>query len=396
MFVLDPADESYLEVIGSNTSMVASFSSTTDNAYVRFYGNDPSSNVGYVIGSSNMSPSEATFVIGQIASDTSNIVPNLCLVRGNVGVGTTNPVAGLHVASLIRSDLLSPSKVLVSDTSMQITSSSVSTTELGYLSGVTSSLQTQLSGKQPIITGAATSISNADLPVGFLLVSDSSGKVAASATTSNEITYLSGVTSPLQAQINAKLSTSGGTISGNLAVTNVLTTSNLSASNVVIQNVSGFGPALTVKQKTNSSSDSVAEFFDTDISSTVPVFKVADGGNVGIGTSDPLYKLHVEGNIYANQIAFASDAALKTNVRTISNALATVELLRGVSYERIDTREKQIGLIAQEVELIFPEVVGQTAQGKSIAYANLVAVLIEAIKELSNQVKDLKAAQAIT
>ena len=84
-----------------------------------------------------------------------------------------------------------------------------STTELNYVTGVTSSIQgqfnnvsTALSGKQATITGAATTIDDTNLTASRALLSDSSGKVAVSAVTSTELGYLDGVTSNVQTQIN--------------------------------------------------------------------------------------------------------------------------------------------------------------------------------------------------
>lgn len=76
------------------------------------------------------------------------------------------------------------------------------TAELNYVDGVTSNIQTQLNAKQVTITGAATTIDTENLTASRALVSDGSGKVAVSAVTSTEIGYLDGVTSNIQTQIN--------------------------------------------------------------------------------------------------------------------------------------------------------------------------------------------------
>lgn len=98
-------------------------------------------------------------------------------------------------------------------------------TELGYVHGVTSNIQTQLNGKQATITGAATSIVSSNLTANRALVSSSGGKVAVSAVSATELGYLDGVTSNIQAQLNGKANTSalsaylplaGGTMTGNL------------------------------------------------------------------------------------------------------------------------------------------------------------------------------------
>lgn len=78
------------------------------------------------------------------------------------------------------------------------------TAELNYVDGVTSNIQTQLNAKQATITGAATTITGSDLTKSRALVSNSNGKVAVSAVTSTELGYLDGVTSNVQAQLDSK------------------------------------------------------------------------------------------------------------------------------------------------------------------------------------------------
>jgi len=118
------------------------------------------------------------------------------------------------------------------------------------------------------------------------------------------------------------------------------------------------------------------------------------GGNVGIGTSTVSYKLDVSGDIRATGDVIAySDARVKENISTIEKAIEKVKALRGVSYTRKDTDDKseKIGVIAQEVLEVLPQVVSQDDKGQySVAYGNMVGVLIEAIKEQQRQIEDLK------
>lgn len=80
----------------------------------------------------------------------------------------------------------------------------ITPTELGYLNGVTSAIQTQIDAKQATITGAATTIDDTDLTASRALISNVSGKVAVHGTVSDtELGYLNGVTSGIQAQIDA-------------------------------------------------------------------------------------------------------------------------------------------------------------------------------------------------
>ena len=113
-------------------------------------------------------------------------------------------------------------------------------------------------------------------------------------------------------------------------------------------------------------------------------------GNVSIGYSGHSHKLYVAG-VAGGQSDWRidSDSRLKTSVTTIPSALEKILSLRGVTFEwkqeefpeRNFADGTQIGLIAQEVEKVFPELVSQ-GEYKSVSYANLVSPLIEAIKEL--------------
>ena len=121
---------------------------------------------------------------------------------------------------------------------------------------------------------------------------------------------------------------------------------------------------------------------------------IAENGNVGILTTSPSYALDVLGTIRATGDVIAySDARVKDNVETITDALEKVISLRGVSYTRKDTDDKsrKIGVIAQEVLSVIPEVVSQDENGNySVSYGNVVGLLIEAIKEQQKQIDELK------
>jgi hypothetical protein len=91
-------------------------------------------------------------------------------------------------------------------------------------------------------------------------------------------------------------------------------------------------------------------------------------------------------------VTASSDQRLKINVETIENSLQKVTQLRGVSYTSLQNDKKGIGVIAQEAEKIIPEVVQENADGYlSVAYGNITGLLIEAIKELKDEVQNLKA-----
>ena len=118
---------------------------------------------------------------------------------------------------------------------------------------------------------------------------------------------------------------------------------------------------------------------------------------MGINTDQPAYSLHVVGDIFATSMVLqSSDSNLKTDVVTLESGLDMVERMRGVYYKMTadaEPRGRKVGVLAQEIEEIVPEVVRTSADGlKCVAYAELVPVLIEAIKTLSKRVAALELA----
>jgi hypothetical protein len=104
-------------------------------------------------------------------------------------------------------------------------------------------------------------------------------------------------------------------------------------------------------------------------------------------------KLDVAGGLTVNEIPVqtTSDIKLKKNIKPLENSLEKVLQLRGVEYDRIDYERHQIGMIAQEVEQIIPDLVQEDSEGtKVLHYQNLTAVLVEAIKEQQEQINALK------
>lgn len=108
------------------------------------------------------------------------------------------------------------------------------------------------------------------------------------------------------------------------------------------------------------------------------------------------YDLEVNGDSYGTDWVASSDIRFKENIHTIDNPIEKVMQLRGVYFNRKDntSKEREMGLIAQEVEKILPEVVPKTdneEQYKGIKYAKLTGILIEAVKEQQKEIKELKS-----
>jgi len=88
------------------------------------------------------------------------------------------------------------------------------------------------------------------------------------------------------------------------------------------------------------------------------------------------------GSVYATSFTPTSSLAFKTNIRTFENALETVNHLRGVRFDWKDSGKAAVGLIAEEVNEVVPEVVAlEGGKARGVNYDNLVAVLVEAVKE---------------
>jgi hypothetical protein len=131
------------------------------------------------------------------------------------------------------------------------------------------------------------------------------------------------------------------------------------------------------------------KFVRTGASTSNLIWTTNDGGAftdrftfAGTGT------FTASGDVYAY-----SDARVKENIETIDNALEKVMAMRGVSYNRTDTEDKtkKVGVIAQEIQKVLPEVVQDKEDGMlSVSYGNIVGVLIEAIKEQQKQIDELK------
>jgi hypothetical protein len=173
----------------------------------------------------------------------------------------------------------------------------------------------------------------------------------------------------------------------------------------------GTGPALVVNQVDSNSYD-IANFMDNsqnvftigydgdtqirgrmslgyEITTTSPFNSIDDS----LPTLDISGQTKVNGNLLVvGDITSYSDIRIKTNITRIEHCLEDIDRLSGYRYNRTDILEKDklhIGLIAQEVEEVYPELITETNNIKSVNYQSLSAILLEGIKELKQQNIDL-------
>ncbi|MEK7147151.1 MAG: hypothetical protein AAB772_02750, partial [Patescibacteria group bacterium] len=129
---------------------------------------------------------------------SSGSVSNVLYVGSATAYGTFTSTSGF----------VGVGSALTSLNAANMANGSVTNTEFQYLDGATSAIQTQIAAKQPTITGGATTITSSDLTINRALLSDGSGKVAVSAVTNTELGYVGGVTSAIQTQLDGKAGSS--------------------------------------------------------------------------------------------------------------------------------------------------------------------------------------------
>lgn len=185
----------------------------------------------FIPNNGNFSPVYNTLASGKVyVGNASNIATGVTIsgdaTVSSSGVLTLTPlnivdgdVSGSAALTLSKLAPLTASRAVVSNGSGVLTTSSVTSTELGYLSGVTSNIQSQIDAVSVgSLTGAISTVLNTDLSPSRAVISNVSGKIAVSAVTSTELGYVSGVTSAIQTQLGTKVAKAGDTMSGVLSM----------------------------------------------------------------------------------------------------------------------------------------------------------------------------------
>jgi hypothetical protein len=162
-----------------------------------------------VLAYSNVTPTQLEF-LANVTSD----------IQGQLD-STASAIVG--AASSITTSNLTASRVLVSDASGKVAVSSTPASNVAYVSNLVSDAQVQLNSKQPTITGAASSITTSNVTPSRVVVSDASGKVAASNVPSANVAYITNVTSDIQTQLNTKADLASAVFTGDVGIQGNLT-----------------------------------------------------------------------------------------------------------------------------------------------------------------------------
>ena len=133
---------------------------------------------------------------------------------------------------------------------------------------------------------------------------------------------------------------------------------------------------------------------DVDADGTIQLAPFSTTEFVGVGTTNPTTKLHVVGDTFVTGVVTAtdfnstSDARLKTNVQVIDDPLEKVLQINGVSFNWIENDKPSMGVIADNIEEVVPELVSDT-DPKTVNYNGLIGLLIEVVKEQQTQIDSL-------
>lgn len=281
---------------------------------------------------------------------------------GNVGIGTASPAAKLHVSSLGAAAVLQKSSSATGN--LWVTYRDFGGSDIAYL-GYTGSGSNNF---------AINNIANGAMQF-----------------TTNNVTAMT-------------IDTAGSVGIGTASPQNALHVRSSGVRQLMLEGNSSW-TQMGMKWSTNNDwtigvgSAGANNFFILDQNATYRMF-IDGSGNVGIGTTGPGYLLDVAGSAHASSFPTSSDIRLKKNVVQLTSVLPKLEKIKGVAFDWNSTYQamgratghREVGLIAQEVESVFPELVTTWGeQGyRAIDYGRLAGVLVEAIKEQQAEIRELR------
>jgi len=184
------------------------------------------------------------------------------------------------------------------------------------------------------------------------------------------------------------------TVDGTLTSDDITSASVTATGNVVVQgNLTVEGTTTTINSTTVSINDKNLLLADSAADATA-----ANGAGITIGGADATFNYASVGDkwvankqVDAPNFNSTSDIRLKENIETINNALDKVSDLNGVTFTWKENGKSSMGVIAQEVEKVAPEVISETNGYKAVNYDGLIGLLIESIKELKQEIEALKS-----
>ena len=141
---------------------------------------------------------------------------------------------------------------------------------------------------------------------------------------------------------------------------------------------------------TNAETITLADSADTDATYYIPFAASATGDEALVTDAAQLTYNPSSGLLVAQDFNSLSDIRFKENVETITDATAKLEQIRGVEFDWKNTDGSSVGVIAQEIQALYPQLVTQGEEKLTVNYNGLTGLLIQAVKELSARVEELE------
>jgi hypothetical protein len=308
--------------------------------------------------------------------------------NGNVGIGTSSPASDTANELILQVNAPTTFPTL----SLSTSRANVSGDNIGKLSfDVLNNTATYRSRAQITTQSAGSTANKYGADMIFFTASDNTTDAAERMRIDSSGNVGIGVTVPTQ-KLDVNGTVQATAFSGSGASLTSLNGSNISSGTVAAARVA------TLNQNTTGSSASCTgnAATATVLQTARTINGVSFNGSANITVADstkaPIANPTFTGTVTAPTFNTTSDIRLKDNIRTFESAMDVVSQLRGVRFAWKETGVETVGLIAQEVEKVLPELIGTNADTglKSVSYANMVAVLIEAVKELKAEIEELK------
>jgi hypothetical protein len=332
-------------------------------------------------------------VINKLNVGSNGSVFTVLGVGGSVGIGTAlpgylldirSPVSTGQTALYVRGDVNITGVVVSSNTS----SSS------GYASSAGIATYATTSGVSTSVSGGIASVTQLNvsgLSTFSGITTHTTSLFGTTASFTSVVTALSfsgsGANLTGLPAAGVGIATAGGTVGTGATlldfrgsgISTVTVSSGIATINIT--GASGGGGSVTILDDTNTDATRYVMFDDVTSGSV---------STVNVSSTKLIFNPST-GTLSATQFTSLSDQTQKTNVRSIENPVEITKQLNGVRFDWIDNNKPSLGLIAQEVEKVLPELVETNSEGiKSVSYSNMVGLLIEAIKEQQVHIEELE------
>ena len=166
--------------------------------------------------------------------------------------------------------------------------------------------------------------------------------------------------------------------------------------NIPAANLTGTLPAINGGSLTNINATNITLADESSDTTCFPVFAIDATGNQAPKTDSSALTYNAStGTLSCTDFNTTSDINLKKDIEIISNANEILKQINGVNFTWIETDKPALGVIAQEVEKVLPQLVAERSDTgtKSVCYNGLIGVLIEAVKDLTKRVEELEKAK---